>query len=50
MPRRRPGFDSRPAHVIVAVITQTGRVPVFQTGDVGSIPAHCMEVAEWMPW
>lgn len=23
-----------------------GRVPVFQTGDVGSTPAHCMNVAE----
>ena len=23
-----------------------GRVPVFQTGDVGSTPTHCMNVAE----
>ena len=46
MPRRKPGFDSRPAHGLVAVITQLSRVPVFQTGDVGSTPTHCMNVAE----
>ncbi len=27
-----------------------GRVPVFQTGDEGSIPSHCMNVADSRPW
>ena len=43
MPRRqrgRRGFDPRP--VLFRSDNSIGRVPVFQTGDVGSIPTHCI--------